>query len=158
MKQYKRTTRQIHIILSFCFAVTLIFGACIAAHGAGDDKSQAAAGSFESIKQLAEKGNAEAQLKLAQMYKEGKGVAQNLQEAFNWARKSAEQGIAQAQFMLGQMYAAGKGVKKDAKEAAKWLQKAADQGLQAAKDEIKKLGASTPALDEQIDKAINLIR
>jgi hypothetical protein len=158
MKQPTRATRHILIILSMCFAITLIFGICITAYGAGDAKSQSPADSFESVKQLAEKGNAEAQLKLAQMYQEGKGVAQNLQEAVNWSKKAAEQGLAQAQLFLGQMYASGKGVAKDVKEATKWLQKAADQGLQAAKDEITKLGAAAPSLDDEIDKAIKMIR
>ena len=151
MKQSKEATRQISAILfstrfSRVLAAALILGVCVTAYAAGEDKAQPAPGSFESVKQLAEKGNAEAQLKLAQMYQEGKGVAQNLQEAFNWSRKAAEQGLAQAQFFLGQMYATGKGVAKDIKEATKWLQKAADQGLQAAKDEIKKLGAAAPSL------------
>ncbi|MGO9118251.1 MAG: tetratricopeptide repeat protein [Desulfomonilaceae bacterium] len=126
MKQSTGATRNFVIVLSLCFAVTLIFGACFTAYGAGEEKSQSPAESFESVKQLAEKGNAEAQLKLAQMYQEGKGVAQNLQEAFNWSKKAAEQGLAQAQFFLGQMYATGKGVAQDVKEATKWIEKAAD--------------------------------
>jgi TPR repeat protein len=163
MKQSKGATRQISTILysksfSWVLAAALILGACMTAYAAGEDKGQPAPGSFESVKQLAEKGNAEAQLKLAQMYQEGKGIAQNLQEAVKWSRKAAEQGLAQAQFFLGQMYATGKGVAKDAKEATKWLQKAADQGLQAAKDEIKKLGGSAQEMEEEIDKAIKMIR
>ncbi len=157
MKQFTRATRNLVIGLSLCFVVTLTFGACFTASGAGEEKSSPAE-TFESVKQLAEKGNAEAQLKLAQLYQEGKGVAQNLPEAFNWSKKAAEQGLAQAQLLLGQMYATGKGVAKDAKEATKWIQKAADQGLQAAKDELKKLGAAVPALDDEIDKAIKMIR
>jgi uncharacterized protein len=163
MKQSKEAMRQISAIVfstrfSRALAAALIFGVCGMAYAAEGDKSQPVSGSFESVKQLAEKGNAEAQLKLAQLYQEGKGVAQNLQEAVNWSRKAAEQGFAQAQFFLGQMYESGKGVTKDIKEATKWIQKAADQGLQAAKDEIKKLGAAAPNLDDEIDKAIKMIR
>jgi uncharacterized protein len=163
MKQSNGAMRQISAIVfskrfSRALAAALILAVCGMAYAAGEDKAQPAPGSFESVKQLAEKGNAEAQLKLAQMYQEGKGVAQNLQEAVNWSRKAAEQGVAQAQFLLGQMYASGKGVAKDVKEAAKWLQKAADQGLQAAKDEMKKLDAAAPSLDDEIDKAIKMIR
>ncbi len=163
MKQSKEALRYITAIVfsprfSRALAAALILGVCITAYAAEGDKTQPAPGSFEAVKQLAEKGNAEAQLKLAKMYQEGKGVAQNLQEAFNWARKAAEQGLAQAQLLLGQMYASGKGVAKDVKEATKWLQKAADQGVQAAKDEIKKLGSSAGDLDEEIDKAIKMIR
>jgi TPR repeat protein len=163
MEQSKEAMRKMSAVVfstrfSRVLAAALIFGFCVTGFAVGEDKVQPAPGSFESVKQLAEKGNAEAQLKLAQMYQEGKGVAQNLQEALKWSKKAAEQGLAQAQFFLGQMYATGKGVAQDVKEATKWIQKAADQGLQAAKDEIKKLSASAPSLDDEIDKAIKMIR
>jgi TPR repeat protein len=164
MKQATGVVRQTSPILSATrfyqafWIACVILAVCVTAYAAQDEKGQPAAGSLEAVKQLAEKGNAEAQLKLAQMYQEGKGVAQNLQEAFKWCRKAAEQGLAQAQLLLGQMYETGKGVAKDGKEAMKWFQKAAEQGLEAAKEEIKKLGSAPAALDDEIDKVIKMIR
>ena len=51
---------------------------------------------------------------------EGKGVAQDFQQAASWVRKAAEQGVADAQFDLGQAYLEGEGVAKDMAEAVKW--------------------------------------
>ena len=55
---------------------------------------------FNEIKAKAEAGNAEAQLQLAKMYGEGRGIRQDLNEFMNWIRKSAEQKNPKAQFQL----------------------------------------------------------
>jgi|GEM_PF-2145800 len=77
---------------------------------------------------LAGKGDATAQTKVGQMYREGRGTKQNFTEAVKWYRKAAEQGNAEAQARLGFMYMTGLGVKKDETEAVKWHRKAAEQG------------------------------
>ena len=69
---------------------------------------------------LAQKGDAEAQSCLADMYYKGKGVTQNYEEALKWVRKAAEQGYARAQHNLGWMYYEGKGVPQNYIEAVKW--------------------------------------
>jgi TPR repeat protein len=76
----------------------------------------------------AQQGDAEAQLKLGMMYKEGSGVAQDDAEALHWFLKSAEQGIADAQVNLGDMYQEGLGAARSDIEAVKWYRKAAKQG------------------------------
>ena len=60
------------------------------------------------------------------MYDEGKGVAQDCQEAIKWYRLAAEQGTAAAQTSLGQMYDNGKGVAQDYQEAVKWYRLSAE--------------------------------
>ena len=77
---------------------------------------------------LAEQGDALAQFGLGLMYRDGKGVPQDTQEAVKWYRKAAEQGFAQAQHNLGWMYSNGQGVPQDAQESVKWYRKAAEQG------------------------------
>ncbi len=62
------------------------------------------------------------------MYDEGKGVAQDNNQALRWYRKAADQGHTSAQYNLGVMYREGKGVAQDDKQAARWYRKAADQG------------------------------
>ena len=62
------------------------------------------------LRQAAEQGKADAQSKLAWMYKNGLGVLQSYSEAVNWYRLAAEQDNAYAQASLGDMYANGKGV------------------------------------------------
>ncbi len=83
---------------------------------------------FKLTKARAEKGDAEAQFNLGDMYSKGDGVPEDDREAVKWLHKSAEQGYATAQNNLGNMYAEGEGVPKDDKEAVKWYRKAAEQG------------------------------
>ena len=101
--------------LAFCLCLPLM----------GDD---AAKKNFEETKELAEKGDAKAQLKLGLMYDIGRGVPKDWREAAKWYLKAAEQGDTKAQKNLGVMYRSGKGVVKDEKEAVKWYRKAAEQG------------------------------
>ena len=56
---------------------------------------------FESLKALADKGNAEAQFSLGQMYWIGEGVESDNEKAEKLIRKAAEQGLAIAQTNLG---------------------------------------------------------
>ena len=61
---------------------------------------------------LAEQENADAQIRLGNMYLDGDGVPQDFAEAAQWYRKAAERGLAEAQYKLGFMYYAGIGVPK----------------------------------------------
>ena len=55
---------------------------------------------FEQTKQLAEKGDANAQYNLGVMYENGQVVEQNDAEALRWYKKAAEKGHAYAKYML----------------------------------------------------------
>lgn len=70
------------------------------------------------------------------MYRDGKGVTKNYNEAVQWYTKAAEHGNASAQYDLGLMYNEGKGVPRDYKEAAAWFTKAANQGLVEAQNSL----------------------
>ena len=83
---------------------------------------------LDEVRKAAEQGNAEAQVKLGEMYRQGVGVTQDLAETVKWYRKAAEQGHVVAQCNLGVCYAKGDGVEEDIEEAMKWFRKAADQG------------------------------
>ena len=87
---------------------------------------------FEKIRQAAEEGNPAAQRMLGQSYLEGRGVAQDYQEAEKWIRKAAEKDDDGAQYSLGVMYLEGRGVPRDYKQAEKWLKKAAERGYTEA--------------------------
>jgi TPR repeat protein len=115
-------------------------------------------GSLEHYRALAEKGNAEAQVKLADLYRIGKDLPQNFSEAAKWYRSAAEQGAAEAQFRLGELYFDGKGVAQDVKEAANWLEKAAAQGHQAAKAKLSEMKTKTQDSLKDLNKALDLIR
>ncbi|MBF0291959.1 MAG: sel1 repeat family protein [Nitrospinae bacterium] len=81
---------------------------------------------------LAEQGNAEAQLNIAYMYREGQGVPQDDAEAAKWFQKSADQGDADAQYNIGYMQGEGQGVPQDYVEAHKW----ANLGARSADNEV----------------------
>jgi TPR repeat protein len=81
------------------------------------DYSRAAA----SFRKAADRGEAEAQFKLALMYEEGRGVARDDRQAVKWYLKAAEQDHALAQLRLGKMLFAGRGTNRDNVEAYKWF-------------------------------------
>lgn len=80
----------------------------------------------QSYRRAAEKGDADAQVGLGDMY--FSGAIEDHAEAVKWYRKAAEQGAASAQGSLGIEYYYGRGVQRNYAEAAKWYRKAAEQG------------------------------
>lgn len=54
--------------------------------------------------------NADAQLQLGYLYREGKGVPKNFAQAFMWFQKAADQGLSEAHIYVGDMYELGEGV------------------------------------------------
>ena len=83
---------------------------------------------YQIFKNLAEQGNPEAQYNLAILYKQGKGVMQDVAAAVNWFQKAADQGLPSAQYYMGHLYDEGEGVGKNFTKAVEWYQKAAEQG------------------------------
>lgn len=102
------------------------------------------------VRDLAERGYAEAQVYIATLYAEGRGVPQDFIEAVRWYRKAARQGRnspnytlglvqkaaqlgdAESQYNLGVIYANGQGVPANYEEAVRWYTKAAQQGSTSA--------------------------
>src|SRR5258708_22632448 len=84
------------------------------------------------LRRSAESGNAEAQYRLASLYRIGRGAPQDDLSAFRWMKAAAEQNHANAQFNLAKMYLAGRGAALDVRSAKVWLQKAASQGYDEA--------------------------
>ena len=78
---------------------------------------------------IAEKGEVEAQYRLAIMYQNGLGVVRNELLAMKWMVAAANQDFALAQHGLGFMYLEGDCVSKNADKAILWFKKAADQGM-----------------------------
>lgn len=83
---------------------------------------------LKEFRPLADKGDANAQRFLGDMYSDGNGVTQSHKEAASWYRKAAKQGNAAAQYALGVMCDRGIGVKQNDREAAAWYHKSAELG------------------------------
>lgn len=82
--------------------------------------------------QLAERGDARAQVYLANMYRLGLGVPRDMRKALQWTRLAAAQGNSHAEYNLGVHYRDGVGIPRNDKLADKWFEAAARQGLTAA--------------------------
>ncbi|MGH8659745.1 MAG: hypothetical protein ACREV4_15055 [Gammaproteobacteria bacterium] len=84
------------------------------------------------LKPLAESGDAEAQLLVADMYRQGLGVTPTEQEAIRWYRKAAENGVPEAQLAVAAAYFKGKTLPYSLEQAIAWWSRAASAGLAAA--------------------------
>lgn len=80
---------------------------------------------LETVREIANSGNADAQLLVGIMYQMGVGGELHQTDAAYYFRMAAEQGLASAQTNLGKCYLAGDGVQEDDKKAFEWFEKAA---------------------------------
>jgi len=105
---------------------------------------------------LANAGEAEAQYRLAGLYRAGRGVEANLSTAAAWLEKAAQQGHARAQHGLATMLQKGTGVPADAQKAEFWFNAAAGQGLEAAVQKLDQTTRVSPAEDNANHEAVRL--
>jgi TPR repeat protein len=89
--------------------------------------------SLEQLRQMANKGDPNAQNALGLHYATGDGVELNEQEAIRWFIKAAEQGNVLAQSKLGSIYYSGRGVPQDPNRAYFWMAVARLNGDDASK-------------------------
>jgi len=73
-------------------------------------------------------GDADAQFNVAEAFRQGMGVDEDLSQSLRWYRSAAEQGHSEAQNNLGSMLLNGMGTDKNPAEAAIWYRKGAEQG------------------------------
>ena len=74
-------------------------------------------------------GSRDAQFNLGVMYIEGKGVAQNRDDAIFWFIKAAENDHVQAQYNLGHLYFEDKGDQESLKKGVAWWRRSSLQGF-----------------------------
>lgn len=86
-----------------------------------------------SLAQLAAQGEPEAQYRLAQAYRYGKGFKRDMAEAMSWFALAASNGQKAAAIDLARLYEQGAGVKRDLALAALWWFRAGMAGDEAAK-------------------------
>lgn len=89
------------------------------------------------LQESAMQGDIQAQVELASLYREGRGLPRSDKEAADWYLLAAKQGHAAAQCMLGTLFLLGQGVPQDDAQAEAWLLKAALQGDLTASGLIK---------------------
>ena len=84
---------------------------------------------LEQLRQAAERGDLNALVNMAYIYRNGvNGVQQDKNEALKWYLRAAERGHANSQAYVGHAYLTGNGIEIDKRKAAMWLEKASAQG------------------------------
>ena len=92
-------------------------------------KRQAFETAFRELLPEAERGNVQAQVLVANMYRRGYGVQRDHQQAVKWYRRAAEQGHGAAQYNLAVHYREGIGVDRDDELATDLFRKSALNGF-----------------------------
>ncbi|MCX6553467.1 MAG: tetratricopeptide repeat protein [Candidatus Aminicenantes bacterium] len=87
---------------------------------------------MQELSTLAERGDADAQLHLGLMYRDGQGVLPNPREAEKWLQRSAEQENVTARIALASLYADRQGLIRDDVKALMWFNFAVVQGSNEA--------------------------
>lgn len=123
---------------------------------AQDAVKQAPEQEFAETQKKATAGDAQAQLNLGMMYRDGVGVLKDTAKAAEWYQKAAAQGEAQAQYHLGVRYGLGDGLPKDAAKAAEWYQKAAAQGEARAQNNLGSMYDRGEGVPKDTTKALEL--
>ncbi len=93
----------------------------MAVAGAVQDFPEAA----QWYRRAADQGYVPAQINLAGMYLDGRGVDQDDAQALRWLHLAADQNDSVAQAIFGGLYAEGRGVPQDEAEAVRWYRLAA---------------------------------
>jgi hypothetical protein len=109
--------------------------------------------SQDQIKQLAENGDAEAELKMGLRYTSIARGVKNDRIAVQWFERSAQHGQVKAQYRYGLALLNGQGVVQDYKAAFYWLEKAAQQGHAQAQSTLGEMYHSGIAINSDIERA-----
>ena len=139
--------KKICLLLAFCLLLAAFpaFAQETAEDPALSEQIQAAmeAEDYETaiplIREVADAGDAQAQLLLGNCFAQGLGVEQDDREAVKYYRLSADQGNVYGLYDLAAMYEYGYGVAQSRSKALQYYQLAADQGFQDAIDKVNEL-------------------
>lgn len=96
-----------------------------AAQADPDERAERMAAATALVRKAAEQGLVAAEVRLAECYRDGRGVGRDAAQAAGWYKRAADAGDATAQGTLGTMYAMGLGVEQNDAEAYFWFAVAA---------------------------------
>ena len=82
----------------------------------------------DKLRTAAITGNHQAEFEVATRYADGRGVAQDLEQAVFWYTRAAEGGLAPAQYRLASIYEKGIGARRNPRSAQEWYRRAAQAG------------------------------
>lgn len=125
----------------------LLIGFSISAVTASSDLDGQTAPMIERLERLAAADSKSAQMKLAIIYLQGKGVPADVDKAIYYYRLAAEQDVAFAQHRLARLYLDGEKITPDPDQALGWMLRAAKLGFVPAQLELSQIfrdGIFTP--------------
>jgi hypothetical protein len=96
----------------------------------------------------AQKGDAEAQTYVGEIYQKGMGLAPDHTLAAAWYQKAANQGYSAAQINLGLLYEQGLGVTQDRAKALEWYRRAS--GLPEGQIQVASVDPNTGRIDPHV--------
>lgn len=137
--------------LSASLLFILFFGFATVAAGSNLDKQNPE--QIESLEDSASAGNEKAQLKLAIMYLDGRGVTADIGKAMFYYHMAAEQEVAFAQFKLARLYLDGDHIDPDPKQGLAWLLRAAKLGFVEAQLDLSRLYEQGPGIAQDLVEA-----
>lgn len=108
---------------------------------------------FKTQSALADKGNADAQYDIGEMYEKGSGVATDVKKAFHWFEKAAAQGHVKAQFKVAYMYYKGQGVDGNIHKAFTLMDKPANEGNVRAQYYLAQMYANGDGVKADLEEA-----
>jgi len=109
--------------------------------------------SYDQIKSLAEKGNAEAELQMGLRYTSSARGVKSDRIAVQWFEKAAQHDQLEAQYRYGLALLKGRGVVQDYKTAFYWLEKAAQQGHPLAQSILGEMYHAGIAINSDMERA-----
>ena len=82
----------------------------------------------EKLEQVAERGDAHAQYRMGQLYRDGPLLIPDNRKAKHWLTQAAKQGLSEAQYSLGKLLLSDDWEVRDPDEGIRWLRQAAENG------------------------------
>ena len=82
----------------------------------------------EKLEQVAERGDAHAQYRMGQLYRDGPLLIPDNHKAKHWLTQAARQGLPEAQYALGKLLLSDDWEVRDPDEGIRWLKQAAENG------------------------------
>ena len=82
----------------------------------------------EKLEQVAERGDAYAQYRMGQLYREGPLLIPDNHKSKHWLTQAAKQGLPEAQYALGKLLLSDDWEVRDPDEGIRWLKQAAENG------------------------------
>lgn len=82
----------------------------------------------EKLEQVAERGDAHAQYRMGQLYRDGPLLIPDNRKAKHWLTQAAKQGLSEAQYALGKLLLSDDWEARDPDEGIRWMKQAAENG------------------------------